>query len=196
MRDGLVGKASTVPGEPSGEGAIVLMHPDGRMDMEAGVRLGAHAGGLILIEQLQSYERPEHGAAKRFGQSRGIVHRPRHKGPVGPEAAVGDEQVRMRISVAARAMRLQTGDDAHRELALPRQRADGRRDGAGGDAGDLAEQAAAIETVGAQPLGDGEYHLAVRHGREECRMQPLRPDGQSPAVANRAEVAALAGEGQ
>jgi hypothetical protein len=51
-------------------------------------------------------------------------------------------------------------------------------------------------TVGAQPLGDREHHLSVRHGRQERRVQPLRPDPESPGVATRAEVPALAGEGQ
>ena len=76
----------------------------------------------------------------------------------------------------------------------PRGRAlrsgDGR--GAGGDAGDLAEQATARETVRAQPLGDREHHVSVRHGREEQRVQPLHPDRQALGVAAGAEVAALA----
>ena len=56
----------------------------------------------------------------------------------------------MRMPVGARAMRLlQTGDDADGEVALAGQRANGGGDGPGGDAGDLAEQAAAVETVGA-----------------------------------------------
>jgi hypothetical protein len=58
------------------------------------------------------------------------------------------------------------------------------------------EQAAAIPTIGAQPLGDREHHLSVRHGRQERRVQPLRPDRESLGVATRAEVPALAGEGQ
>ena len=37
------------------------------MDMEAGVRPSEHAGGLVRIEQLQSHEQPEHGAAERRG---------------------------------------------------------------------------------------------------------------------------------
>jgi hypothetical protein len=48
---------------------------------------------------------------------------------------------------------------------------------AGGDAGDLAEQAAAVETAGAQPLGAGEHHLSLRHRREQRGLQPLRPHG-------------------
>ena len=66
----------------------------------------------------------------------------------------------------------------------------------GGDAGDLAEQATTVQTVGAQSLGDGEHHLSVRHRREECRVQPLRPAGEPFCVAAGAEVATLAGEGQ
>jgi hypothetical protein len=91
-------------------------------------------------------------------------------------------------------VRLQAGDDADRELALTRQCTNGGRDGAGGDAGDLAEQATAIETVGAQPLGDREDDLPVRDGREERRVQPLRPDRQALGMTAGADVAALAGE--
>ena len=93
-----------------------------------------------------------------------------------------------------RAVRLETGDDADREVALAGQRANGGGDGAGGDAGDLAKQAAPIETVGAKPLGDGEDHLPVRDGREECGVQPLRPECQPLGVATRAEVATLTRE--
>ena len=53
-----------------------------------------------------------------------------------------------------------------------------------------------VQTVGAQPLGDGQHHLPVRHRREERRVEPLRPDRQPLGVATRAEVAALAREGE
>lgn len=100
------------------------------------------------------------------------------------------------MPVGARAMRLQARDNSDGEVALARQRTDGGRDGAGGDAGDLPEQAAPIEAVRAQPLGDREHHLPVRHRREEGRVQPLRPDRQPLGVAAWAEVPALAGERQ
>jgi len=77
------------------------------------------------------------------------------------------------------AVRLQARDDADGEVALARQRPDGGRDGAGSNAGDLAEQATPVQTVGARPLGDGEHDLPVRHRREERRVQPLRPDREA-----------------
>ena len=72
-------------------------------------------------------------AAKRLGQPRGVMGRPRDERAVGPEAAVGDEQMQVRMPVGARTVRLQAGDDAHREFALAGQRTDGRRHGVGGD---------------------------------------------------------------
>jgi len=65
----------------------------------------------------------------------------------------------MRMPVGPRAMGLQTRDDADGEVALSRERANGGRDGASRNTRDLAEQAAAIETVRAQSLGYGEHHL-------------------------------------
>ena len=76
------------------------------------------------------------------------MDRPRDERPVGPEPAVGDEQVQVRMPVGARAMRLETRDDANGEVALTRQRANRGRDGAGGDEENLAEQATTAQTVG------------------------------------------------
>ena len=113
---------------------------------------------------------------KHFGQPRRVVHRPRDERPVGPEAAIGDEQVRMPVCPGA--MRLQTSDDPDGEFAFTRQRADRRRDGAGGDAGDRAKQAATVHAIGAQPLLDREHHRPVRHGREEwCPASASRSRG-------------------
>ncbi len=108
------------------------------------MRPGEHPGGLILVEELQPHKQPEHRAAKRLGQPRGVVHRPRHEGPIRPEPAIGNQQVQMRMPVGARAMGLQAGDDPDREMPLAGQGADGRRDGARRDPGDLAEQASPI----------------------------------------------------
>ncbi len=52
-----------------------------------------HPGGLLLIEQAQPHEQPEHDKAERLSPSRGLVHRPPDERPVGPEAAVGDEEM-------------------------------------------------------------------------------------------------------
>ena len=111
------------------------------MHVEARVRPREHPGGLVLVEERAAHEQPEHGAAERLGQARGVMHRPRDERAVGPEPAVGHEQVQVRMPVGPRAVRLQTVDDVDRELALTRQRTNGGRDGAGGDAGDVAEQA-------------------------------------------------------
>ena len=117
------------------------------------MRLGEHAGGLVLVEEIKAYEEPEHGAAERFRQPRRVVHRRRHQRPVGPEPAVGDEEVEVRMPVGPRAVRLHAGHDADRVVALARQRADGRGDGAGGDAGDLAEQASRYRQYARSRLG-------------------------------------------
>ena len=168
--------------------------PDGGVDAESGARPRQHAGGLVLVEQIQVDEEPEHGTAKRFGHTGRVVGRPRDERPVRPEAAVGDEQVPVRRPVGAGAMRWQTRDESHREVTLAGQRTDGGGHGVGGHAGDLAEQATPVQTVGAEPLGDGEHDLPVRHRREQCRVQPLGPNRSALGVTARTEVAALAGD--
>jgi len=90
-----------------------------------------HARGLVLVEQLQPHEQPQHGAAKRLGQTRGIVHRPRHEGAIWPEPAIGHEAMQLRMPVRPGAVRLQARHDTHGEVALARQRPNGGGDGAG-----------------------------------------------------------------
>ena len=109
--------------------AIVLGDPHRRVHVKAGVRPGEHLRRLVLVEQLQADKEPERRPAERLGQPRGVVHRPRHEGPIRPEPAIGDQQVQMRMPVGARAMGLPAGDDPHREITLARQRPDRGGDG-------------------------------------------------------------------
>ena len=69
---------------------------------------------------------------------------------------------------------------------------DGKGDGPGGDAGNLAEEASPIQVIGAKRSRDREHDLSVRHGRQERGVQLLRPDGEALGVATRTEVPALA----
>jgi hypothetical protein len=88
------------------------------MDVEPRVRPGEHPGGLLRVEQHQPHEEPEHGLAERLGQSHRVVRGPRHKGPVRPEAAVGADEVPVRIPVRTGTMRLPARDDTDRARAL------------------------------------------------------------------------------
>ena len=62
-----------VPGESGGEGAIVLRDPHGGVHVEPGVWPRQHPGGLVLVEQLEAHEEPEHGAAERLRQPRRVM---------------------------------------------------------------------------------------------------------------------------
>ena len=70
--------------------------------------------------------------------------------------------MQVRMPVRTGAVRLQARNDTHGEVALAGQRPDGFGNLPGGDAGNLAEQAA-VQTVGAEPRADGEHDLPVRH---------------------------------
>ena len=98
QRDGI---PRAVAREPGGERAIVFRYPDGAVHVKPGVRPGQHAGGLLLVEEFQPHEQPEHGAAKRFGQTRRVMDRPRDERPVGPEATVGHQEMEVRMPVGA-----------------------------------------------------------------------------------------------
>jgi hypothetical protein len=90
--------AGAVPGEPGGEGAIVLGDPDGRMNMEPRVRPREQARRLVLVEEFAAHEEPEHGAPERLRQPRRVVGGPGDERPIRPEPAVGDEEVQVRIA--------------------------------------------------------------------------------------------------
>ena len=84
------------------------------MDVEARVGPLEHPLGLVFVKEAAAHEEPEHGAAERLGQRDGVVARPprpAHEGPVGPEAAIGDDQVEMVVPVGQRAVGLEAGDD-------------------------------------------------------------------------------------
>jgi hypothetical protein len=155
------------------------------MHVEAGVRPRQHSGGLLLIEPLDAHEEPEHGAAEGLGQPCGVVGGPSDGGAVRPNPAAGHEEVHVRMPAGPRALRLHTGHNADREVALARRRLDRARDGAGGGAGDLAEQTAPIDTGGAEPLRDGEHHLPVRHRREQVFVRTVvTANTREPVVAS------------
>lgn len=117
------------------------------------MRSRQHALGLVFVGDSEPHEHPQHGAAKRPGQPRDILHRPRHEGPVRPAPAVGDEEGQVRTPVGPRSVRLKTSHAARGNVTLARQRATGGDDGAGGDAGDVAEQRPQQKQVAQSRLG-------------------------------------------
>jgi hypothetical protein len=119
------------------------------------------------VEELEAHEQPEHNAAEGLGQPRGVVRGPRHERAIGPEPAVRDEQMEVRMPVGAGALGLEAGDNADREIPLVGQGTNRRGDGARAHARDLAEQPTAIQTIRAEPLRDREDDLTVRDWCEE-----------------------------
>ena len=69
------------------------------MRVEARVGPRQHPGGLVLVKEGQAHEEPEHGAAERLRQTGRVMGGPDDKCAVGPNAAVGDEEVQMRMPV-------------------------------------------------------------------------------------------------
>ena len=164
--------------------------------MEPRVRPREHGLGVLRVEDPTSHEEAEHRAAERFGQRRRVVHGPGHEGAVGPKAAIRHQHMNMRMPVRAGTMGLDARHDADREPTLAGEGPHGGRHGPSGDARQVAQQRAPIETPRSQALGDGEHHLAVRHRCEERLLQPQRPEGQPLGMTARTEVAALAREGE
>lgn len=69
------------------------------MRVKPRVRPRHHPGRVVLVEERQPHEPAEHGAAKRLGQARRVVDRPRDERAMGPEATAGDEAMEERMPV-------------------------------------------------------------------------------------------------
>jgi hypothetical protein len=158
------------------------------MDLKARVGPLEHALGLVFLEEATAHEEPEDRAAERFGQGGGVMGgppRPAHEGPLGPEAALGDDEVEMGMPVGQRTMGLEAGDDADLQVRFPGGGADGGGHAAGRDPGEIAEQGAPVQAGGPEPFRQGEDHLPVRHRCEQRRVEPQAPPGQPRGVIAR-----------
>jgi hypothetical protein len=74
------------------------------MDLEPRVGPLEHPLGLLFVKKAAAHEEPKDGAAEGFGQVGGVMPRPArpaHEGPVGSEAAIGDDQVEMGVPVVS-----------------------------------------------------------------------------------------------
>jgi hypothetical protein len=89
---------------------------------------------------------------------------------------------------------LEAGDEADPEVRLAGGDANDAGHGAGGDAGQVAEQGASRQAVGPESFGQGEDDLPVRHRGEQGLVQPEAPPGEALGVTTRAEVTRLTGE--
>lgn len=100
------------------------------------------------------------------------------------------------MPVGARPVRLDARHDADREVRFARERTHRGGHRSRSDSRHIAQQAAPVEAPRAEPLGDRQHHLPVRHRCFQQRLlQPERPEGQPLGVAARTEVARLAREG-
>ena len=74
--------------------------------------------------------------------------------------------------------------------------AEGVAEGFGGGMEEVGEELAAFAKDAAEDLGDGEHELAVGHFVADGGGNPVARGADAALVAGRAEVAALAGEGE
>jgi hypothetical protein len=70
------------------------------------VRPGEHALRCLDIHELTFDEQLEHSTAERLGERGDIMQRQPDERTVGPEPAIGDEQVEVEMPVGQRAVRL------------------------------------------------------------------------------------------
>jgi len=138
---------------PAGVPAVVARHhltrigDVGEEPGEEQLRVQGHCAGRGPVRR----EEREYAAAEGLAQGGAVVCRPAgpaHEGAVGPEAAVGDDEMQMGMPVGQRAVGLETGDDSDPEVRLPRGGADARGDDAGRQPREVAEEGTAVEAVG------------------------------------------------
>ena len=125
---------------------------------------GANTQGAMLAEARESLAKAAAqlvieanralSTAEGLAQGGAVIGRPAgpaHEGAVGPETAVGDDEMEMGMPVGQRAVGLETGDDADPEVGLPRGGADACGDDAGRQPRQVAEEGPAVAAVGAEP---------------------------------------------
>ena len=106
-----------VAGQTGGQRPILRRHPHPAVPVNPECGRASMAGARFL-QQPPAHEPPEHRAAERFGQGGDVVQRQGHEAAVRPEAAIGHQQMEMRVPVGERAVGLDRGDEADRELPL------------------------------------------------------------------------------
>ena len=189
------GRSGGVACELEDAGSIIGFEPDGVMDVEARVGPVEHGVDGVVGEELAACEGAEQGAAKGLGQDVVLMEAEVQEGAVGPEEAVGDQEVEMRMPVSERAKGLDGTDDAGDAIGLAQRRAQEVAQRAVRDTAQESEEPAVVEEEGPQSLGDGEDELAVWDGVEEFVLEPVGPDLEALGVTAGAEVARLAAEG-
>ena len=91
---------------------VVGFEPDGVMDVEPRVRPGEHGLGVVVGEELMPDEGAQQSAPESFGEELDLVEAEMDEGAVGPEDAIGDDEVQVRVPVQECAEGLDGGDRA------------------------------------------------------------------------------------
>jgi hypothetical protein len=87
------GGAGGVAGELEDAVDVIGFEPDGVVDVKPGVGPGEHRAGVVGGEELAADELAQYGPAEGLGQDVDGVEAEVEEGAVGPEGAVGDDEM-------------------------------------------------------------------------------------------------------
>ena len=162
---------------------------------EAGVSPGEQLPDQLLRDRALVEQDAEQPFAEQPHQPLGVPLGRRVPRAVGTAAAVGGDQVQMRMPL----QEVSRGGDRHHDpgshVAVAARMTDELLDGLGAGARELAEQLPPPAEQRAQEARDGEHHMAVRDSQQHFVAQPLGPQELLLLLARGAEAAATAGEG-
>jgi hypothetical protein len=166
------------------------------VDVEAGVFPGEEIGKFAGADEFGVAEGVEEAVAEEFDGGSEVFGGHAVEATVGGEEAVGSEDMEMGVEDEVVAEGVDGGDGSDATVGKIEPCAEGVLEGGRGGVEQVGEKVAAFAEDATQDLGDGEDKLAVRNFAADRIGDPSSNGAGAALVADGAEVAAPAGEGE
>ena len=191
MAEEIFGEAFAAGAVVGGDGLFAAV-----VDREAGMLPGEKVGEFFRADELGFAEGVEEAVAEEFDGWVEVFGGHAMEPAVGGKEAVGGEDVEVRVEDQIVAKGVDGGDGTEFPVGEVEAGAECVAEGFGGGVEEVGEEVAALAEDAAQDAGDGEDELAVRDFVADGGGDPVADGADAALVAGRAEVTALAGEGE
>jgi hypothetical protein len=174
---------------------LPVFDPHRTVDREAAVAPGQKVADGLLADETLVHERPQDLGAEEAFEVAGVETRQMVEASIGAEAAIGDENMDVRVEVEQLARGLEEAHGTGRHLSAIEGHIEVQPQGSPGTGSEFTEELSVVAEEDPQPLGDGEHHLAVVDVLEQLFLRPGRPQQVSLLMTAWAQGPQLAGEG-